>query len=57
MKVGVLGIQGAVEEHLQAIASLGVETVKLVNVEDFSGIDGIILPGGVRNNKKLTFDQ
>lgn len=45
--VGVLAIQGAVEEHMLAIKSLGAVAKEIRYVEDFEGVHGIILPGGV----------
>ena len=44
--VGVLGIQGAIEEHEKSIRNLGLNTVRVLAPEDLKKIDGIILPGG-----------
>ena len=46
MKVGVLALQGAVEEHLRMIKRCGSEGVKVKTVEDFKKIDRLIIPGG-----------
>ncbi|OFK67280.1 pyridoxal 5'-phosphate synthase glutaminase subunit PdxT [Corynebacterium sp. HMSC074A09] len=44
--VGVLALQGGVEEHLAVLESLGVETRRVRLPQDLDGLDGIILPGG-----------
>ncbi len=46
MKIGVLDIQGSVEEHFDALKSLKVEPVLVKKPEDFKGIKGLIIPGG-----------
>ncbi|MDQ3506487.1 MAG: pyridoxal 5'-phosphate synthase glutaminase subunit PdxT [Actinomycetota bacterium] len=45
-KVGILALQGDVEEHKRILASLGVEAVEVRKVEDLNGISGLIVPGG-----------
>ena len=44
--VGVLALQGGVEEHLAVLESLGAETRRVRLPQDLDGLDGIILPGG-----------
>ena len=44
--MGVLSLQGAVEEHLSMIKRCGLEGVKIKTVEDFKKIDRLIIPGG-----------
>lgn len=44
--VGILGIQGAIEEHEASIRKLGLKTLWVKEVADLKKIDGIILPGG-----------
>ena len=46
MKVGVLSLQGAVEEHLSKIKECGCEGIKVKSIEDLEKIDRLILPGG-----------
>ncbi|MCC8173409.1 MAG: pyridoxal 5'-phosphate synthase glutaminase subunit PdxT [Odoribacter sp.] len=46
MKIGVLGFQGAIEEHCAHIVSLGHEAIKVLYPEQLDTLDGIILPGG-----------
>ncbi|MDR3366855.1 MAG: pyridoxal 5'-phosphate synthase glutaminase subunit PdxT [Prevotellaceae bacterium] len=46
MKIGILALQGAVREHRNLLRRLRVETVDVLNPDDLTGIDGLILPGG-----------
>lgn len=53
MKIGVLDIQGSVEEHFEALQKLktvgkGVKVMPVLvkKVEDLKGLAGLILPGG-----------
>ena len=36
MKIGILALQGAFVEHEKVLAKLGLESVELRNLEDFS---------------------
>ena len=44
--VGVLALQGDVLEHLRALRRCGLNARRVRRVEDLSGVDGLILPGG-----------
>lgn len=44
--IGVLDVQGAVTEHCDMLAHCSVTVKRLRRAEDFSGIDGIVIPGG-----------
>ena len=46
MKIGVLGLQGAVREHLWALEKSGVKSVVVKRREELEGLDGLIIPGG-----------
>jgi len=46
MKVGILAIQGSVEEHKKSLERLNVESVLVKKAKDLDFIDGLILPGG-----------
>ena len=48
MRVGVLGVQGAIEEHLTMLACLIGErnVVRVKNKQDLARISGLIIPGG-----------
>jgi 5'-phosphate synthase pdxT subunit len=45
-KIGVLALQGAVTEHLQALNRLGVAAAAVKTPADLDGLDGLIIPGG-----------
>jgi 5'-phosphate synthase pdxT subunit len=46
MRIGVLALHGAVIEHIQTLASIGIEPVTVRLPEDLEGLSGLILPGG-----------
>ncbi len=47
VRIGVLGIQGGVAEHLAMLSKLdGVEANAFIRAGDLERLDGIILPGG-----------
>lgn len=50
MKIGILALQGAFEEHAKVLENLGVVSVEIRNLDDFqqhqSDLSGLILPGG-----------
>ena len=50
MKIGILALQGAFEEHAKVLGNLGVVSVEIRNLDDFqqhqSDLSGLILPGG-----------
>jgi len=46
MRIGVLALQGAFREHLDTLASIGVEGVRVREPADLDAVSGLILPGG-----------
>lgn len=46
MKIGVLGLQGDVHEHLERLRDVGVDPVIVKKPQDLAGLRGLILPGG-----------
>lgn len=46
MKIGVLSMQGAFAEHINALNKLKVEAIPVRSKSDFDNIDGLIIPGG-----------
>ena len=46
MKVGILGFQGSVEEHIASLLQIGVEVITVKDVTTLAKVSGIILPGG-----------
>ncbi|MHB1508465.1 MAG: pyridoxal 5'-phosphate synthase glutaminase subunit PdxT [Acidimicrobiales bacterium] len=45
-KVGVLALQGDVEEHLGVLAQLGAAAVPVRRASDLEGVRALVLPGG-----------
>ncbi len=46
-KIGVLGLQGAISEHLEKLSKIpNVEPCSVKYKEDIENIDGLIIPGG-----------
>jgi 5'-phosphate synthase pdxT subunit len=46
MKIGVLSLQGAFREHLDTLAAIGVDGVRVREPVDLEDVSGLILPGG-----------
>jgi pyridoxal 5'-phosphate synthase pdxT subunit len=46
VKVGVLGLQGDVREHMRALEAAGATTVSVKHPDDLSIVDAMVLPGG-----------
>lgn len=46
MKIGILALQGAVQEHERALDRLGAAHVQVRLPKDLAGLAGLILPGG-----------
>jgi 5'-phosphate synthase pdxT subunit len=46
VKVGVLGLQGDVSEHAQALADLGADAIEVRTVDALAAVDALVLPGG-----------
>jgi pyridoxal 5'-phosphate synthase pdxT subunit len=57
MKIGVLALQGAFREHLQTLASIGVEGVPVRLPDDLHGVAGLILPGGESTTMRRLIDR
>lgn len=45
-RVGVLGLQGDVREHLRALAAVGGRPVTVRGPDELSGVDALVVPGG-----------
>jgi 5'-phosphate synthase pdxT subunit len=45
-RIGVLAIQGNYANHAQALTEAGANSVEVRKPEQFTGLDGVILPGG-----------
>jgi len=57
MNVGVLGLQGAVREHVGSLEALGVTSRIIKTMEDLEGLDAIVLPGGESSTMSLLGDD
>ncbi|THE09552.1 pyridoxal 5'-phosphate synthase glutaminase subunit PdxT [Bacillus timonensis] len=57
VKIGVLGLQGAVREHIRSIEASGAEAVIVKKVEQLEEIDGLIIPGGESTTMRRLIDK
>ena len=55
--IGVLGLQGAVREHIQSIEASGARAVVVKKVEQLTELDGLILPGGESTTMRRFIDK
>ncbi|MDQ3751481.1 MAG: pyridoxal 5'-phosphate synthase glutaminase subunit PdxT [Actinomycetota bacterium] len=46
MKIGVLGLQGDVAEHVTALDAAGATPVVVKRVDELASVDGLVIPGG-----------
>ena len=56
VRIGVLGLQGAIREHINSIEASGAHAVVVKRAEDLSGVDGLILPGGESTTMRRLID-
>lgn len=56
-KIGILALQGAVREHAEAFASLGVEAVAVRTPADLDAVDMLVLPGGESTAMSLLLES
>ncbi|RBP16702.1 MULTISPECIES: pyridoxal 5'-phosphate synthase glutaminase subunit PdxT [Bacillus] len=57
VKIGVLGLQGAVREHVKSVEESGAEAVVVKRIEQLEEIDGLILPGGESTTMRRLIDK
>ena len=55
-RVGILALQGAVREHVEAVRALGAEPVLVRLPADMAGLDALILPGGESTTMRRLID-
>jgi 5'-phosphate synthase pdxT subunit len=55
-RIGVLAVQGAVREHLDAIRDIGAEPVEVRLPRDLVDLDALILPGGESTTMRRLLD-
>ncbi len=56
LTIGVLGLQGAVREHIHAIEACGAAGLVVKRPERLNEIDGLILPGGESTTMRRLID-
>lgn len=56
-KIGVLGLQGAVREHVTSLESAGVEAIVIKKIEQLDEVDGLVLPGGESTTMRRLIDK
>ncbi len=56
LTIGVLGLQGAVREHIHAIEACGAAGLVVKRPEQLNEIDGLILPGGESTTMRRLID-
>ncbi|KAB7704006.1 pyridoxal 5'-phosphate synthase glutaminase subunit PdxT [Bacillus aerolatus] len=56
VKIGVLGLQGAVREHIRSIEESGAEAIVVKKAEQLEELDGLILPGGESTTMRRLVD-
>lgn len=56
-RIGVLGLQGAVREHVDAIRAVGAEPVVVRLPSELVGLDALILPGGESTTMRRLIDR
>lgn len=57
IKVGVLGAQGAVREHVLSVEACGAEAVVIKRKKRLNEVDGLILPGGESTTMRRLIDK
>ena len=57
MRIGVLALQGAFAEHLDTLAAIGVDGVRVREPADLAAISGLILPGGESTTMRKLIDR
>jgi 5'-phosphate synthase pdxT subunit len=57
VRIGVLALQGAFREHLDTLASIGVEGVPVRLPDELADVSGLILPGGESTTMRHLIDR
>ncbi|HWO78665.1 MAG TPA: pyridoxal 5'-phosphate synthase glutaminase subunit PdxT [Bacillus sp. (in: firmicutes)] len=57
LTIGVLALQGAIEEHIRAIESCGERAVPVKKAEQLAELDGLIIPGGESTTMRRLIDE
>ena len=57
LKIGVLGLQGAVREHIRSIEACGAEGIVIKTTNQLDEVDGLIMPGGESTTMRRLIDK
>jgi 5'-phosphate synthase pdxT subunit len=57
VRVGILALQGAVREHVEAFARLGVDAVAVKTREQLDDVDALVLPGGESTTMSMLLER
>ncbi|TXC78709.1 pyridoxal 5'-phosphate synthase glutaminase subunit PdxT [Metabacillus litoralis] len=57
LKIGVLGLQGAVREHIRSIEACGAEGIVVKAINQLDEVDGLIIPGGESTTMRRLIDK
>ncbi|HEX6922811.1 MAG TPA: pyridoxal 5'-phosphate synthase glutaminase subunit PdxT [Bacillales bacterium] len=57
VKIGVLGLQGAIPEHVKALQASGADTIIVKRTEQLEELDGLVMPGGESTTMRRLIDQ
>ncbi|WP_026562782.1 pyridoxal 5'-phosphate synthase glutaminase subunit PdxT [Bacillus sp. J37] len=57
LKIGVLGLQGAVREHIHSIEACEAEGIVVKTVDQLADLDGLIIPGGESTTMRRLIDK
>lgn len=57
LTIGVLGLQGAIEEHVKHIHNLGLQSLIVKKPEQLKDVNGLILPGGESTTMRKLIDR
>jgi 5'-phosphate synthase pdxT subunit len=57
VRVGILALQGAVREHADAFARLGVDAVAVKQPDELDGLDALVLPGGESTTMSMLLER
>jgi 5'-phosphate synthase pdxT subunit len=55
--IGVLALQGAVREHVRALAALGIASLEVRTEAQLDQVDGLILPGGESTTMSMLLES
>lgn len=57
LRIGVLAVQGAFQEHIDVLRQIGVEGVPVRLPMDLEGLAGLIIPGGESTTMRKLIDR